>query len=127
MTKGPLGRELILLDDNKKVLVLIGIDGEPIPRNIRLDTESLVETKLREKASEGNNDFIKEVNLTVGENVTEQQRRELGKAAIYTQQYEVQTSLEEIPQQIVNAIHNSTIESVENAGFSIAGVKTKVI
>lgn len=125
--KGPLGRELVLLDDNKKVLVLVGIDGEPVPRNVRNDLEYSVEVNLKKQAEEGGNDFIEEVNLTIGEGVTEEERREIGMATLYKQQYEVQTSLDEISQEAVNAIHNSVLDAVEELGFNVAGVKTKVI
>jgi len=127
MVEGPLGREIKLLNDDKKVLVLLGIDGQPIPRDIRLDLESSVEQSLLAMQEEGGNDVIDEVNLTVGENVTEQQREELGGATIYTQQYEIQTKFKKLPQNIVNAIHNSTIDAVKDLGFSVTGAKTTVV
>lgn len=127
MVEGPLGREIRLLNDDKKVLVLLGIDGQPIPRDVRIDLQSSVEQSLLVMQEEGGNDIIDEVNLTVGENVTEQQREELGGATIYTQQYEIQTKFKKLPQDIVNAIHNSTIDAVEDLGFNVTGAKTTVV
>jgi len=127
MVEGPLGREIKLLNDDRKVLVLLGIDGQPIPRDVRIDLQSSVEQSLLVMQEEGGNDIIDEVNLTVGENVTEQQRKELGGATIYTQQYEIQTKFKKLPQNIVNAIHNSTIDAVKDLGFSVTGAKTTVV
>lgn len=127
MVEGPLGREIRLLNDDKKVLVLLGIDGQPIPRDVRIDLQSSVEQSLLVMQEEGGNDIIDKVNLTVGENVTEQQREQLGGATIYTQQYEIQTKFKKLPQDIVNAIHNSTIDAVEDLGFNVTGAKTTVV
>lgn len=75
---------------------------------------------------EGGNDIIDKINLTVGENVTDQQRKELG-SAIYTQQYEVKTKFKKLPQDIINAIHNSTLDTVKDLGFNVTGARTKVV
>jgi len=127
MVEGPLGREIRLLNDDKNVLVLLGIAGQIPPRDVRISLETSVELSLLEMQEEGGNDIIDEVNLTVGENVTKQQRQELGSATTYTQQYEIQTKFKKLPQEVVNAIHNSTIDVVEELGFNVAGAKTTVV
>jgi hypothetical protein len=127
MVEGPLGRQIRLLNDEKNVLVLLGIDGSIPPRDLRINLETSVELSLLEMQEEGGNDVIDEVNLTVGENVTKQQRQELRGATIYTQQYEIQTKFKKLPQEVVNAIHNSTIDAVEKLAFNVTGAKTKVV
>lgn len=126
MAEGPLGRQIRLLDDEKKVLVLLGIDGQSIPRDIRIDLQSSVKQSLLTMQEEGGNDIIDEINLTVGENVTDPQRKELG-SATYTQQYEVKTKFKKLPQDIVNAIHNSTLDTVKDLGFNVTRARTKVV
>lgn len=127
MTEGPLGRDLIFIDDNKSVLTLVGIDDTQLPRSERANMESAVERHLRTQAREGGNDFIEAVNLTVGTNPSEEQRRELGGATLITHQYEVETSFDEIPQRVVNAIHNSVLDALEDIGVNVTGAKTTVV
>ncbi|EGQ44235.1 MAG: hypothetical protein J07AB43_02940 [Candidatus Nanosalina sp. J07AB43] len=85
-----------------------------------------------EKAAKGGNTIIKEVNLSVNTDPTADERRsvvEMGtlNKAQYLQQYEVQTKLEEIPQGLINAIHNTVVEIVGDLEYDITGTKTTVI
>lgn len=126
MVSGPLGRELILVDDDKNVLVLLGIDGGVVERSRRNVLEDTVESDVIDKANEGHNKFIKEVNLTVNTDISKPLSQKLNDAR-YLQQYEVQTSLEEMPQPIVNAIHNTVVEVVDDLGYNITGTRTTIV
>lgn len=130
MANGPLGRELILVDDNKSILVLIGIDGPEPPRNVQISLRESINTVINQALIDEGADIkpVREtVNLTIQENPSRRQRDELGGNTLHVQQYEVQTELEEVSQGLVNAVHNTVVEEVDNLGFNIVGTKTKVV
>lgn len=130
MVKGPLGREIRLLDDNRKILVLLGIDGPEPPNEVQLSLRESVNTMVNRALIErgGDIDPTREtVNLTINESPTPRQRDELGGATLHVQQFEVKTELEEVPQVLVNAVHNDVVDEVDDLGFNIVGTKTTVV
>lgn len=130
MAKGPLGRELLLIDDNKKILVLIGIDGPEPPNDIQITLESSVNQMINAALIDRGADIDytrNTVNLTVEPNPSAEQRELLGGATLHVQQYEVKTELDEVTQGLVNAVHNDVVDEVSDLGFNIVGTETKVV
>jgi len=129
MAEGPLGRELRLIDDNKKILVLIGIDGPAPPRDIRISLRETINTKINQALIDMGADINtnrETVNLTVEENPSRRQMQELD-GPLHVQQFEVKTELKEVSQKLVNAVHNDVVDEVNDLGFNIVGTKTTVV
>jgi len=130
MVDGPLGRELRLIDDNKKILVLIGIDGPEPPRDIQISLRETVNTTINQALIDRGADIKptrETVNLNIEKNPSSRQRDELGGATLHVQQFEIKTELEEVSQGLVNAVHNTVVDEVDNLGFNVVGTKTTVV
>lgn len=122
MGKGPFGGPRPFSRDNKKVLILIGIDGTEPPVDILMSAEELIWNKLNGLVDE---DFT--VNLSTSSHPTSEQKQALGGSFIHVQQYEITTELEEISQGVVNAIHNEVIDVLNENGFNITDTRTTVV
>jgi hypothetical protein len=130
MGKGPFGGKRPFVSNNKTIIVLLGIDGRPIKeRDMRMDLQVLVNQTINQTLIDNGADIKvtrNTVSLTVGENPTKQQKNELGQRTLYVQQYDIQTELEEVSMGLVNAVHNTVIDEVEELGFNITGTSTTV-
>lgn len=125
MTRGPLGGPRPFANDDKAVLVLIGVDGRQPPNDVLIATETALEVEVNEAFNLPPNSHT--VTLTTNENPTAHQRDTVGRDVIHVQQYEVKTPWREITQRQINAIHNTVVEKINNLGFNVTGTKTTVV
>lgn len=124
---GPL-RDFIFKDD-KSIIILLGIDGSTPPRDVRLTLQETVNQTINQALIDRGADIEitrETVHLTISKNPTRQQKELVGNA-LYLQQYDVETDMEEVSQRLVNMVHNTVVDEVEELGFNITGVETKVV
>lgn len=129
MVEGPLGGPRPLVDDKRTVLVLIGVDGPSPPNEVQMSTEETINSNVNQAIRSGgvNIDVNRDtVNLVVEQNPSSEQIQALGDKTLHVQQYGVKTELEEIPQGLINAVHNTVVEEVRSLGFNVVGTKTTV-
>lgn len=130
MPEGPLGRELFFADDNKSIIVLVGIDGPEPPTDILVSLEETVNTTVNQALIDAGADINatrETVKLTTNPNPTAEQRDKLGGATLHVQQYDVKTELEEVSMELVNATHNTVVDEVSDLGFNITGTDATVV
>jgi hypothetical protein len=129
MPKGPLGGPRPLTKDKRTVLVLVGIDGPAPPKDLRVNLQETVNTRVNERfinAGANIKATRQTVNLTLSENPTTEQRSALGARTIHVQQFGIKTGMSEVSQGLVNALHNIVVEKVTELGFNIVGTKTTI-
>lgn len=129
MPRGPLGGPRPFTRDKKTILVLIGANGPAPPDDVQLSAQEVVNAIVNRALIERGAKISLErqtVNLTVSSNPTPEQREAVGPGILHVQQYDISTELEEVSQGLINAIHNTVVEEVENLGFEIEGTKTTV-
>lgn len=129
MTEGPLGGPRPFAREEKTITVLIGVDGREPPNNLQLSAQEVVNTAINQALIDAGADIEvtrQTVNLTVRGNPTQEQINELGPRTQHVQQYDVKTELKEVDQGLINAVHNTVLDEVEDLGFFITGAKTTV-
>lgn len=129
MTEGPFGGPRPFARKEKTITVLIGVDGREPPNNLQLSAQEVVNTAINQALIDAGADIEvtrQTVNLTVRGNPTQEQINELGPRTQHVQQYDVKTELKEVDQGLVNAVHNTVLDEVEDLGFLITSAKTTV-
>lgn len=130
MTEGPFGGPRPFISDTKTIIVLLGIDEPAPPNDIQISTEETINTTINKALiDKGANISISRstVKLTVGENPTREQRETVGPGILHVQQFDIDTELEEISQDLINAVHNTVVEKMNELGYNIVGTKTTVV
>jgi len=128
MTKGPLGRELHFFDDNKNVIVVVGIDGSEPPTDILVSMREVINSMVIEMLSERENaDLDPAMDITaISYEMIEQQEPMFGNAQ-YKVQFDINTGLEEINTEFVLDIENSVASKLTDLGFNVEGSRSKVV
>lgn len=129
MPQGPLGGPRPFTDDNRTILVLIGIDQPEPSNNAQLSLQESVNTTINKaliRRGSGIDLTRQTANLSVEPNLSRQQEDILGASAVHAQQFNIKTELEEVNQRFINAVHNTVVEEVQNAGFNVTGTETTI-
>lgn len=128
MTKGPLGRELYFFDDNKNVIVVVGIDGSEPPTNILVSMREVINSMVTEMLSEEENaDLDRAMDITaISYEMIEQQEPMFGNAQ-YKVQFDINTGLEEMNTSLVVDIESSVASKLTDLGFNVEGSRSKVV
>lgn len=107
-----------------KIIVAVGIDGPEPPMRIQRDMREAISTVVNRgldlEVGRGS------VKLTIKENPSEEDRRELGGATLHVQQYDIDPGDREVDGELVNATHNSIVERLDELQFNVVGTKTTV-
>lgn len=125
MTRGPLGGPRPFANDEKSVLVLIGVDGSHPPNDVLIAAETAIEVQINQEFGVPAESHT--ITLTTDSNPTRHQKDAVGDRALHIQQYEVKTPWSEIAQGHINGIHNTVVEKINNLGFNVTGTKTTVV
>lgn len=129
MQKRPSGIPAIFVEDNRLVMILIGLSGSTPSRNVQLSTQEKINFRFNQKLIEkgANIDIERQtVNLTVEDSPSRMQRKKLGPEVIHVQQYDINTGMEDVSQELVELIHNTVVDNVRESEFDITDTEVKV-